>query len=158
MASFDLNRYSTQEKVLAGAAIVAFIALFLPWYGASVGGFSATVSGWSTSYGWLGGLLLVLAGVYLVLLRSQVDLTKMPVTPMVIITGLAMLGTLIVAIRWLTLPSGHGGVDGIVSYSYGPQVGIFLALIAGLVESALGVVLFRSSGEKLPWHNTATPS
>lgn len=158
MASFDINKYSTQEKVLGGAAIVALIALFLPWYGASVGSFSASVSGWHTSYGWFGGLLLVVAGVYLVLLRSQVTLPRIPVTPMVIITGLAMLGTLIIAIRWLTLPSGHGGLAGIISYSYGPRVGIFLALIAGLVESVVGVLLFRASGEKLPWDNTATPS
>jgi uncharacterized membrane protein YeaQ/YmgE (transglycosylase-associated protein family) len=45
-----------------------------------------------------------------------------------------------------------------VGYSYGPRGGIFLALIAGLVESVVGVLLFRASGEKLPWDNTAAPS
>lgn len=157
MAAFDINKYSTQEKVLGGAAIVALIALFLPWYGASVAGFSASVSGWNTSWGWLGGLLLVAAGVYLVLLRSDVNLSKMPLTPLVAIAGISLLGTVIVVIRWLTLPSGHGGVGGI-GYSYGPRVGIFLALIAGIVETAVSVTLFRASDEKLPWDNSSTPS
>ena len=156
MAKFDINRYSTQEKVLGGAALVALIALFLPWYGFSAGGFSASVSGWSTNYGWLGGLLLIAAGVYLVLVRSDVNVSNMPVTPLVIIMGVSMLGTLIVAIRWLTLPSGHGGGFG-VSYSYGPMVGLYLTLIAGIVESVIAVMLFRASSEKLPWDKASTP-
>jgi hypothetical protein len=150
MAKFDINKFSTVDKVLGGAGVLGLIALFLPWYGASGGGFSASVSGWSTSYGWLGALLIIAAAAYLVLQRSEVDLSKMPLTPLVIILGASVLGTLIVALRWATLPSGHVGIRGF-GYSYGPSVGIILEIIAGVVEVVCAVMMFRSSGEKLPW-------
>jgi len=154
MAKFDMKRLSTEDKVVGGAALLGAIALFLPWYGASVGGFNTSVSGWSTSYGWLGGLLIVAAGVYQILLRSEVNLPKLPVTPTVAMLGAAILGTLIVALRWLTLPSGGGGGLG-AGFSYGPAIGIFLTLIAGVAECVVGVLLFRKSGEKLPWDKSA---
>ena len=148
MAKFDTKQYSRRDWAVVGAAGVSFICLFLPWYGGSAGPYSFSVSGWSTSYGWLGGLLIIAAGVYLALQRSQVDLAKMPLTPAVVVLGAAALGTLIVVLRWITLPSGHYGL---VGYSYGPSVGIYLTIIAGVVQVVAGVALFRSSGEKLPW-------
>jgi len=92
MAKFDAKRLSRGDWAVVGAAAVSFISLFLPWYGASYGFFSASVSGWSTSYGWLGGLLIIAAGVYLALLRSEVNLAKMPLTPAVVVLGAAALG------------------------------------------------------------------
>jgi hypothetical protein len=136
---------------VVGAGGVSFIALFLPWYGVSAGFFSASVSGWSTSYGWLGALLIIAAGLYLALQRSDVNLSRVPVTPAVFVLGAAALGTLIVVLRWITLPSGHAGVSGVTAYSYGPRVGIFLTIIAGLVQVGAALILFRTSGEKLPW-------
>ncbi|MGA3352371.1 MAG: hypothetical protein ABSD85_04190 [Acidimicrobiales bacterium] len=148
MAKFDAKRLSKLDWTVIGAAGLSFISLFLPWYGFSAGIFSASVSGWSTSYGWFGALLIIAAGVYLGLQRSEVNLSAVPVTPAVVVLGAAGLGALIVVIRWITLPSGHG-VDGV--YSYGPRVGIFLTIIAGLVQVGAAVALFRASGEKLPW-------
>jgi hypothetical protein len=112
------------------------------------GSFSPSVSGWSTSYGWLGALLIIAAGVYLALLRSEVNLTKMPLTPAVVVLGAAALGTLIVVLRWITMPSGGVGIAG---FSYGPRIGIYLTIVAGVVQVVAAVALFRSSGEKLPW-------
>ncbi|MGD0441805.1 MAG: hypothetical protein ABSB52_14420 [Acidimicrobiales bacterium] len=148
MASFDAKKFSRRDWAIVGAAGLGFICLFLPWYGWSAGPYSFSVSGWSTSYGWLGGLLIIVAGVYLALLRSDVDLAKMPLTPAVVVLGAAALGTLIVVLRWITLPSGHLGL---VGYSYGPSVGIYLTIVAGIVQVVAAVALFRSSGEKLPW-------
>ena len=152
MAKFDAKHFSRRDWAIVGAAGLSFICLFLPWYGASYhsvyGSFSPSVSGWSTSYGWLGALLIIAAGVYLALLRSEVNLTKMPLTPAVVVLGAAALGTLIVVLRWITLPSGHYGL---VGYSEGPRVGIYLTIIAGVVQVVAAVGLFRSSGEKLPW-------
>ena len=148
MAKFDAKRFSRMDWAVVGAAGVSFICLFLPWYGASYGFYSASVSGWSTSYGWLGGLLIIAAGVYLALHRSEVNLAKVPATPAVIVLGAAVLGTLIVILLWITLPSGHAGITG---FSYGPRVGIYLTIIAGVVQVVAAVGLFRSSGEKLPW-------
>jgi len=153
MAKFDANAISKIDWGVIGAGGIALIALFLPWYGYSSGAFSFSVSGLSTSYGWLGGLLIFAAGVYHLLKRSQVDLSKMPVGPAVVVLGASTLGTLIVALRWLTLPSGHGSVGGVsnYSYSYGPSVGIILTLIVGAVQVFCAFKLFRASGEALPW-------
>jgi hypothetical protein len=86
--------------------------------------------------------------VYLAMQRSEVNLSAVPLTPVVVVLGAATLGALIVILRWITLPSGHG-ING--AYSYGPRVGIFLTIIAGLVQVGAAVALFRASGERLPW-------
>ncbi len=151
MAKFEAKRLSRLDWAVVGAGGVSFIALFLPWYGVSAGFFSASVSGWSTSYVWLGAKLIIAAGAYLALQRSEVNLSRVPVTPAVFVLGAAALGTLIVVLRWITLPSGHAGVAGVTAYSYGPRVGIFLTIIAGLVQVGAALVLFRTSGEKVPW-------
>jgi hypothetical protein len=151
MAKFDPKHLSRLDWLVVGSAGVALICLFLPWYGGSFGGFSASISGWSTSYGWLGGLLIVAAGAYLAMQRSEVDLSRVPLTPAVVVLGASALGTLIVLLRWLTLPSGHAGFAGVTVFSYGPRVGIVLAIIAGAVQVGASIALLRSSGEKLPW-------
>ena len=140
MAKFDTKRLSRLDWAVIGAAGLSFISLFLPWYGFSLGAFSVSVSGWSTSYGWLGGLLIIAAGVYLAMVRSEVNLSNMPVTPAVVVLGAAALGTLIVIIRWISLPSGLGA-----------RIGIYLTIVAGLVQGGGAIALFRASGEKLPW-------
>ncbi len=145
MAKFDINKFSTIDKVLGGAAALAVISLFLPWYSVSYHGFTYdSTSGFGTSWGWLGGLLIIAAGVYLVLQRSGVDLSKMPAPPSVIILGAAALGTLIMILRWVTLPSYHG-------VSAGPAAGMYIAIICGIAEVVCAVMTFRSSGDKLPW-------
>lgn len=151
MAKFDATRLSRLDWIVVGASVLALISLFLPWYGASSLGFSASVSGWSTSYGWLGGLLIVASGGYLILQRSQADLSRVKLGPATVVLGAAVLGTVIVILRWISLPRGHAGVDGITIYSYGARVGIYITLIAGVVQVISALRLFRSSGEKLPW-------
>ena len=158
MATFDASKLSKLDWGGAGAAAVGLIALFLPWYGVSAGIFSASVSGWSTSYGWLGALLIVAAGVYLVLQRSQVNLPKAPAGAAVIVLGASLLGTLIVALRWLTLPSGHYGLAGVTYYSYGPRAGIIITLIVGIVQVVCAYRLFRLSGEAVPWSKPTPPA
>jgi hypothetical protein len=151
-----LQKLSRLEWGVVGAGAIALISLFLPWYGASVLGYSSSVSGFGTSYGWLGGLLIVAAGVVLFLRRgSQVDMSKLPAGPAVIVLAASALGTLIVVIRWATLPSGSGGFGG-VTYSYGPRVGLIITLVMGIVQVVCGFMLFRASGEPLPWNTAAT--
>ncbi len=155
MASFDPKRLSMLDWIVVGASALAFICLFLPWYGATTLGYNASVSGWGTSYGWLGGLLIVASGVYLLLQRSQADLSRVKLGPATVVLGAAVLGTVIVILRWISLPSGHGGIDGVNLYSYGPEVGIWLTLVVGLVQVVSALRLFRGSGEKLPWSKPA---
>jgi hypothetical protein len=158
VAKFDSKNLSTQDRVVIGAAAIALIALFLPWYGATAGAFGGSVSGWSTSYGWLGGLLIVAAGALVLAHRSGADTSRLRFTPAVLVLGTSALGTLIVLIRWVTLPSGHYGVGGVSVLSYGPRVGIILTIIVGLVQVVTALMMFRSSGEEFPWAKPAGDS
>ncbi len=151
MAAFDWKKLSTPDKVVAITALCALIALFLPWYGFSSTFYSASVSGFSSGYGWLGALLIVLAGVYLVLLRSGSNMPKLSMGPGVLVLGASVIGTLLVAIRWITLPRGSYGVTSVTGFSYGARIGIYLALIAGIVQIVFALRLFRASGESMPW-------
>jgi hypothetical protein len=151
--AFDVKRFSTLDRAIVGGAGVAFIAGFLPWWGYSgpLDTYSASVSGWSAGFtAWAGTLLLTLAGVYLALRRSEVRVPSLPVGPAVVVAGAASIGLLLVVLRWLTLPRVHGGLAG----SIGAKYGIFVALIAGVVEVVAAVMEFRASGEPLPWRQT----
>ncbi len=151
MAAFDMKKLSTTDKLVAGAGVVALISLFLPWYGVSSGVFSNSVSGFSSGYGWIGALLIVAAAVYLVGMRSGSNVPKFSYGPGVIVLGASAIGTFLVALRWLTLPSGSASVGGVTYLNYGPRVGIILTLIAGIVQVVCAFRLFRTSGETVPW-------
>ena len=151
--NFDWKRFSTLDRAIVGGAGVAFIAGFLPWWGYNgpLSVYSASVSGWSAGFSaWAGTLLLTLAGVFLLLRRSEVNLPKLPIGPAVTVAGSAAVGLFLVIIRWLTLPRVHGGLAG----SIGAKYGIWLALIAGIVETTAAVMEMRASGEPLPWSQT----
>jgi hypothetical protein len=108
------------------------------------------VGAFPPGYGWLGALLVVAAGVYLVLLRSGSNMPKTSYGPGVLVLGASLIGTLIVILRWITLPKGSYGVAG-SGFSYGPGFGLILALIACIVQAFFAVRMFRGSGEALPW-------
>jgi hypothetical protein len=147
--SFDWKRLSTLDRVIAGGGAVAFVAAFLPWYGASVGPFSASVDGWSAGFtAWAGSLLLTAAAVLLVVLRSGGTLPSIRTGPSVLVAGVSGLGLLLVVVRWASLPRVHsiGGV-----YSAGARYGLYVALIAGIAEVAAAVMEMRASDEELPW-------
>ena len=146
---FDLKQLNTLDRVIAGGAAVAFIASFLPWYGVSVGPFSASVSGWSAGFtAWAGAMLLALAGALLVARRSGGTLPSLQIGPSVLVAGIAALGLLLVIIRWTTLPRYHISD---LSYDAGARYGLYVALIAGIAEVAAAVMQMRESGEKMPW-------
>ena len=151
---FDLKRLNSLDRAIAGGAALAFISGFLPWWGYSgpLSLYSASVDGWSTGFtGWAGTLLLTLAGVYLVLRRSEVSLPSLPVGPSVLVAGLAVLGLLLVVIRWLSLPRVHAGLAG----SIGARYGIWVAILAGVVELSAAIIEMRASGESLPWEQAS---
>lgn len=159
MASSKLARFTLGDKIFVFSAFIALISLFTPWYQASVSGYTIqSVSGWGSGYGWLGAICLVFAGFYLVLKRSEVDLPKVPLSTRTTVLSLAALGTLIVFIRIGTLPNGHAA--GLVSYQYGPAIGILLALIAGIAETVCACLMFRRrangsvvvNGTQVPGH------
>jgi hypothetical protein len=157
MASFDPKSLSRTDQAVLGGAAVAFISGFLPWYGYSgpLSIYASSLSGWSSGFtAWAGTLLLTLAGVFLLLRRMETEMPKLPVGPAVLLAGVAALGLLLVIIRWLTLPSVHAGLAG----SIGAKWGIWVAIIAGIVETGGAVVQLRESGEPLPWAQASEPT
>jgi MFS superfamily sulfate permease-like transporter len=64
------------------------------------------------------------------------------------VLGLSLIGTIIVALRWITVP--RGSYPG---FSYGPQYGLFITVIAGIVQVILAFRIFKASGETVPWEN-----
>ena len=143
---FDWKSLSTLDRVIVGGAAVAFIAAFLPWYGVTVGPFSASVSGWSAGFSaWAGTLLLTIAGALVVLRRSGASLPSFTAAgPSVVVAGVAAVGLLLVIIRWVSFPRYHG-------YDVGARYGIYVALIAGIAEVTAAVKAMRESGEQVPW-------
>ena len=140
---FDLKRLSTLDRVIAGGAAVVFIALFLPWWG--VGVFGYTVDGWAAGFtAWAGGLLLTAAGVILVLRRSGAGFGLPNVGPALLVAGVAALGLLLVIIRWVSLPRYHG-IDA------GARYGLYIGLVAGIVVTVAAILDMRASGEAMPW-------
>jgi hypothetical protein len=147
-AFIDMKKLSTIDKIVVGAGAVAFIALFLPWYGVSSPIFSASVSGWSAGYGLFGAILIVATGLYLGMLRTGTQMPSTSVGPGVIALGASVVGTVLVLVRWVSLlrVSDTSGL-----YSYGPRFGIIIAVVAGVVQVLCALRLFRRSGEALPW-------
>ena len=147
MAQFDIKKLDTSDRIVVGMGVLTLICLFLPWYGFS-GPFSSSVSGFSTGYGWLGAILIIVAAGYLAALRMGSNVPKISYGPGVTVLGLSALGTIIVILRWITIPKG-----GFAGYSYGPEFGMYLTILAGVVQVVLAFRLFKASGEKVPWEN-----
>jgi hypothetical protein len=140
---FDWKSLSTLDRAIVGGAAVAFIALFLPWWGVGLVRFS--VDGWSAGFtAWAGGLLLTTAGVLLVLRRSGSTLSFGEAGPSRVIAAVSALGLLLVIIRWASLPRYQG-------YGVGAKYGLYIALIAGVVQVTASVLQLRASGEQMPW-------
>jgi hypothetical protein len=150
MATFDAKKVSTYDWGVIAAGAVVLITSFLPWYGSSgkvAGfGFSATRSGWATFLGILAILLLVAAAGFVLATRAfAVRAPQMPVGPAALVVGLAGLGTALLLIRLLSYDRASGG-----GISVGPKIGIFIALLAAIVETAMAYLLLRASGERIP--------
>jgi hypothetical protein len=125
----DLSKLSSRERVIAGGALVAFIASFLPWWGVSLGFVDLSVDGWSAGFtAWAGSLLLTAAGAYLVARRSGASLPVPSMGEARVVAALAGIGLFLVIIRLATLP----GVNGL---GVGTRYGIWIALLAGVSET-----------------------
>jgi hypothetical protein len=146
MAQFDMKKLDTSDRIVVGMGVLTLICLFLPWYGVSAGPISESVSGFSSGYGWLGAILIIVAAGYLAALRSGSNVPKISYGPGVTVLGLSLIGTIIVILRWITIPKG-----GFSGYSYGPQYGMYLTILAGIVQVVLAFRLFKASGESVPW-------
>jgi hypothetical protein len=152
--AFDAKRLSPFDWGIFGAGFLCFIALFLDWRTASYAGYSAGQSGWGSGFGVIGYLLLLAAAIWWFLVKAEVKMPELPWSPLAITVAAAGAGWLIVILRWITMPRlprilRHAGLD------YGAGAGLWMAAILGFIEVACAVMLFRKSGESLPWQTSS---
>ncbi len=139
------------DWAVSATGLLSLIALFLPWFGVSVAGFNATVSGWHTSYGWFGSVLVVVAAAWYVLMRGGAALPPLPVSGLAGALGTSAVGLLIVVVRWATLPRyGHLGQN----INYGGRPGIWIAAVVAAVQVGVLALLFSRAGEPPPWKSS----
>jgi hypothetical protein len=124
--SLDIRRLSQVERVVGGASLVVLISLFLPWFGFGVDGESFSISG-VTAHGYLYlALILTLAIVAYLVLRSGWD--QVPVTLPIAHGPLLLIGTglqfLLVLVAFLDKPLG------LLNWEIGAYLGLIAALVA----------------------------
>ncbi len=66
--NFDIKRLTRDDQIVGGASLLLLISLFLPWYTASFGGASASLSGTGGhDFLWIVFILALAAVVYMIL-------------------------------------------------------------------------------------------
>ena len=129
--SLDLKRWSQSERITAGATLVLFISLFLPWFTYSFGFGSVSVDGlW---HGWM-YLVLILCLAILAYLVTRAGFSEMPFkVPMadeqllLIATGINAVLTIL---AFVFKPGGYG------FHGIGWGFGAFVGLAASIVAAA----------------------
>ncbi len=130
--SFDLNRATTVDKVVAVASLIALISIWMPWYTVSDLGYSGSASG-TTVHGWL-WLEFFVALVLIAYLVARVAWDKLPFSLPVAHAPLLIVGTavqlLLILIAFIDIPS-SGVADVSVGWGFGAFLGLLAALVAG---------------------------
>ena len=161
MESPDIRQLPRNEQWFLGAGVLVFVASFLPWYGVSYNlsfagvksSGSASINAWH-SYATLGLLLIVAATVVAAAMAFTVDsLPELPVSWNVVVTGLSVVGALLVVVRSLDLPSVSGP-----GASVGLRWGGWILLIACIAHAVLAVTRLRASGDAMPWAERGGPA
>ena len=143
--SFDLNRLTSVDKIVAGGSLVALISVFLPWYAISAGVLgSFSFSGTSLGHGWF-WLELVVALLLIAYLAMRVFWERPPVELPVAHAPLLIVGTslqlLLVLINFVFIPYGNEG-DG---WDWGAFVGLLAAVVAAAPLLVPGVRSYLAS-------------
>lgn len=141
---------STVDTVLIGTGIVALIDLFLPWYrvsydgvtigGVKVGGGSASANAFDANFAaWFGTLLLVAVGALVAakIFAGFALPTNAKAGPALILLALSAVGLLLIILRFLT-------------ETHHTFIGLWLAVVLGIVQVFYLFKAFQASGEKLP--------
>ena len=147
-----LQSLSTGGKVLVASLIVALIAMFLPWYGWSSGGYGASVNGFH-NFGWAYALFWLITAAFLVIrvFDLPVNLPGLPLVDwqLYIIGGVVML--FMGLLFYVNVPSGSVSV-GLYSIHWGVSFGWWIGLVAaaGVIAggwlSRPGIAMASASG------------
>ncbi|TDP98104.1 hypothetical protein [Labedaea rhizosphaerae] len=147
MAQFDAKRVSTLEWAGIGAGVLALLASLFPWWSASVSGLintSVSASAWEVGIGgWLPVLMLIAAAVLVLLPHFGTQVQRLPLIWLI----LAGAATVIIVIRWLTMPSDSefGVLPADAGFSAGTSFGLFIGLIAAIVSTVGAGLAFRNA-------------
>ena len=123
--SFDLKRLSRVDQVIGMASLILIITLFLPWFGVSLYGYSASESGFSAHGYLIISLLTAVALIAYLVMRAGWDdpPLRLPVAhaPLLLVTtGVQFL---IVLLAFLFKPTG-------TDWQFGAYLGLLAALVA----------------------------
>ncbi|MDQ2790636.1 MAG: hypothetical protein DLM60_18185 [Pseudonocardiales bacterium] len=169
MAESHAGAVRTLDWVVIGAALLAYVSSFLPWYSASISILgidrSADVDAWNAGFGaWFSVLLLVAAGGWVLVSAFGGRLT-LPGSRSLITLGLSALAVVTIALRWATFPDATGGADApkldrlgelgdfdlgsAFGVSSGAGAGLYLGLIAASTAVVASVLTLRSAGSNI---------
>ena len=147
-----MSKLTTSDKVIAGAAIVFLLAMFLPWYGIDNDfGQSLSNSGWDYFLGGIIPLLLLLVMTAQILITKLSPDTKLPDPPVPwsqvhLIAGAA--AAIIVVLRLLIASDNVGSID--VGIDLDRKIGLFVAVIAAVAAAAGGFLKFQEGDNAAP--------
>jgi Family of unknown function (DUF5336) len=158
MAQPDFRTLPRNDQGVLAAGVLAFIASFFPYYGATVN--AAGIHGSSSTSAWHSyatlALILVLAATVLAAVQvfSPGSLPQASMSWNFVVLALSAAGTVLLIIRSFTLD--HGDIGGL---SYGLRWGAYLLMILCVVQTAFAFLRMRAAGDAMPWaHGGAAPN
>jgi hypothetical protein len=135
----DFSKLSTAQRIALGGGVVLLICLFVPWYGISVLGISATANAFDAGFlAWFGALLGIAAAVLIGLKALQsrsVSAGGLQTEQIALVLG--AVGTLLMLVKLL--------VD-----SDFTRFGIYLSILAGAVVTYGSFQAMREAGLAMP--------
>ncbi|MFL6118638.1 hypothetical protein [Actinophytocola sp.] len=151
MAELDLKRVTPIEWAGIGAGVLAFIDSFLPWYSISYAGYGGSISAWNTGFAaWFAVLLLMVAGGLVLAPHFGTKIDRLPLIWLI----LSAVATVLIILRWLTLPDDGGlgdfGVLGNTGFESGAGFGLIVGLILAVVSTVAAALTFRSAPKTTP--------
>jgi hypothetical protein len=138
----DVNKLSPGQRIAAAAGVLLFIDLFLDWYSAGAGGYTATADAW-LAFSWIDIVLAATAVIAVGVAVQAMGLVNIPVRLSSILLPLAVVATLLVLYRLINQP----GPNQYISNEFGAYLGF-------LLSAAVAYGAFRAQGESTPTTTT----
>lgn len=139
--AFDVKSLSQDEKIVTGISAAMIIVAFFPGYGADSGPFHISVKVLSMGFSAKMGLLFaILAGVWIVLRKSGVDIPDLKAPDATIIFGASAIGLVFFLYRIIDIP-GYSGPG----FHVGRKWGLFVAVILSAVQTAIAFKRFQAA-------------
>jgi hypothetical protein len=139
---FDAARWNTADRITGIATLVLLVALFLPWFSASVSFISLSESGVS-AHGYL-YIALFVSLFLLVYLLARAGWDRLPIATQVahapVMLVASALNAVLVVIGFLLKPGGSA-----VSWSFGAWLALIAAVVA-VAPIAVAAIQARRSG------------